>query len=156
MKKQNQITGALLILGLLFSVIVRFNFNLRDGFEITGTWIHIPGQLLDIAVKSSNELFLTSHFVGYIFYLSFALLAIKRIDIKKQINKVLLIIFFALVGMVFLNDFYSWYQDFNHQFTGRHFRIGLLVFLLGTLIFGQQRTNKSKDEKEPIVGSVND
>lgn len=154
MKKQNQLTGALLILGLLFSVVIRFNFNLRDGFQISGTWIHIPGQLLDIAVKSSNELFLTSHIVGYIFYLSFGLLAVKRIDIKKQINKVLLIIFFALVGLVFLNEFYSWYQDFNHQFTGRHFRIGFLVFLLGSLIFGQQRTNKSKGEKEPIADGI--
>jgi hypothetical protein len=137
---------SLLILGLLFSTTLGFKFNLSQGFEFKGFWISLPIQLFDFAVKSSNELSLTSQLIGYLIYLIFGILCLKRFDLSIKTNMITFIIFCGLIGIVFLSDFYSFYQDLNNQFTGRHFRIGLTVFLLGLTIFYRLNTNKVSTE----------
>lgn len=146
MKKQNLIASALLILGLLFSATLGFKFNLSNGFEYKGLWFFVPVQFFDLAVKSSNETFLTSHLIGYLFYILFAIYCFKQFDLSLKAIRMILIVFCILTGMVLLSDFYSFYQDLNNQFTGRHFRIGLTVFTIGLILIF--RLNAPKESME--------
>lgn len=143
MNKRNILTFSLLILGLLFSAIIRFKFNLSQGFEFKGFGISLPTQFLDFAGVSSNELSLNSQLIGYVFYLIFGMLYLKRVDFSVKPSPII-IVFLGLVGVVILSDLYSFYQDLNNQFTGRHFRIGLTVFLIGLVIFNKFKANKTK------------
>ena len=131
MKKQNIFIFSLLILGLLFSATMGFKFDLANGFELKGWWISIPLQIFDFAGQSSNELALNSQLIGYVFYLMFGLASLKKHDLQANTSKFLFVTFFILIGLVFISDFYSFYLDINNEFGGRHFGVGLLVFLLG-------------------------
>ncbi len=150
MKKQNIFIFSLLILGLLFSATMGFKFNLTNGFELKDWWISIPLQIFDFAGQSSNELALNSQLIGYVFYLIFGLVSLKTRNIQSNTSKFLLAAFFVLVGLVFISDFYSFYLDINREFRGRHFGVGLLVFLLGLGIhfdFQKLRSGASIDSK---------
>lgn len=125
----------ILMTGLIFSATFGFKYNLAHGLELKGFWISIPIQFLDFAVTSSNQLFLTSQLIGYLFYFIFGILCMKYFGSLISNARIMLIIYFGLIGIVFLSEIYSIYQDLNNQFTGRHFRIGFTVFLLGLAIF---------------------
>ena len=145
MKKKNYIFLLLLILGLVFSSTFGFKFHLNQGFEIIGFWIKYPTQILDVAITSSNELALTSHLLGHIFYLIFGIATTKKINFKNTRNKIIVIVFFALVSITILSEFYSYIQELSDLFIGRHIRIGLPIFLLGVLILQDVIKNSKID-----------
>jgi len=124
---------ALLLCGLLFSSIAGFNFNLANGFHFHNFWFKVPLQIFDFAGGSSGELFLNSQLLGYLFYLLFGMISFEKIEWSNLRSSLSFIAFVALIGMVVINDFYCFYLDLTAQFTGRHFRVGLLVFLIGLL-----------------------
>jgi hypothetical protein len=124
-----------LLLGLFFSVIAGFYFNLSNGFVFQGFYLTPQFQLLDLAVYCSPEIFLNSQLIGYTFYLIFGIACAKKMDLwPDKMDRTSIVSFFLLIGLVFISDFYSFYQDLTNQFTGRHFRIGMLVFLIGLSI----------------------
>ena len=137
MNKRNILILSVLILGLLFSATVGFKFNLSQGFEFKGFWMSLPVQFFDFAGEGSDELNLTSQLIGYLFYLIFGILCLKRLGPLFKPYKALVIIFFGLISLVFVSDFYSFYQDLNNQFIGRHFKIGFTVFLLGLMLYSK-------------------
>ncbi len=150
MKKQNIFIFSLLILGLLFSATMGFKFDLANGFELKGWWISIPLQIFDFAGQSSNELALNSQLIGYVFYLMFGLVSLKIHNLQANTSKFMFVTFFILIGLVFVSDFYSFYQDINNEFSGRHFGVGLLVFFLGLGIhfdFLKHKSGASIDSK---------
>ena len=69
--------------------------------SIKGLWISLPLQLFDFAVTDSNELSLTSQLIGYLIYLIFGILCLERLDLSIKTNLITVIIFFALIGIVF-------------------------------------------------------
>jgi hypothetical protein len=146
MKNRNILIRSLLLMGLLFSATVGFNFNLYQGFEFKGFWITLPTQFFDFAAKSSNELRLNSQLIGYLFYLIFGILCLKRMKQSIKTHQIILGLYFALIGFVFLSDFYSFYQDLNNQFTGRHLRYGFSIFLYGLFIYYKLTVHKEQPE----------
>jgi len=136
-------SASLLALGLLFSSIAGFNFNLTDGFHFHNFWVRTPLPLVDIATKNSSDLHLNSHLIGYLFYLVFGMISFGETDWSNWRNSMGFIAFVALVGLVIISDFNSFYQEITHQFTGRHIRMGLLVFLIGLSVFYRNKRFKN-------------
>jgi len=142
---------ALLLCGLLFSSITGFNFNLADGFHFHNFWIKGPLPIFDLAMKSSGELFLNSQLIGYLFYIIFGMISFGKINWSDIRSNISFIAFVAFVAMVIIGDFYCFYLDITHQFTGQHFRVGLLVFLLGlTVLYRNQLADKLNLNKHSI------
>ncbi len=136
---------ALLILGLLFTEAFGFKFHLHHGFSFDGFWLRFPLNIFDFGGDSS-DLFLTSHLIGYLFYLGAGYLIHKNYPVDKQGAKLLLPLFFAIVTAVFISDFYSYYQDLNNIFAGRHLKMGGLVFLIGALLVKRIRNSYKQIE----------
>jgi len=147
MKHYKFISITLLSLGLVFSVLLGFNFNLSQGFEFKGFWFYFPPNLMDIAFISSGETLLKSNLIGYVFYLIFGIIYFKQNPSFRK--SPVFIAFLILVALVFISDFYSMYLDFNDAFNGRHFRVGLIVFILGILSYRQTSSKLNTESNEP-------
>ncbi len=126
----------LVILGLLFSSILGFDFNLANGFEFHRFWYKPSLQLVDYA-GSSPDLQLTSQLAGYVFYLLFGMIIFPQIDWTNGRNAFYFLVFVALTAVVIFSDFYSFYQDLTHQFNGRHLRLGMLTGLTGLVLYAR-------------------
>lgn len=136
MNYKHPIPFILLLLGYFFSSVAGFHFNLSNGFDFQDFYVKPQFQFLDLALLCSPEVCLNSQLIGYLFYLAFAIDSAKKFGYySSKGDRIMLISFFLLVGLVFISDFYSFYQDLTNQFTGRHFRIGFFVFLVGLTIF---------------------
>lgn len=134
MNFKQKIALIFLILGLIFSSVFRMKFNLSDGFEFHNFWITIIPSIFDYA-GSSNEPELTSTFFGYILFIIFGLLLIR---VNKDVNIVKntsLFIFLTITFIAFIAESWSLIQDVNSIFSGKHFRIGPILFLVGLSIF---------------------
>jgi hypothetical protein len=127
---------SLVILGLLFSSVLGFDFNLANGFEFHRFWFKPSLQLVDYA-GSSPEQILTSQLAGYAFYLLFGMLIFNEIDWSNRRNTVSFLVFVLLIALVIFSDFYSFYQDLTHQFAGRHLRLGQLTGLIGLALYAR-------------------
>ena len=149
MKYKHPIHFMLLLLGYFFSSVAGFRFNLANGFYFQDFYLEPQFQIFDLALYCSPEVFLNSQSIGYLFYLIFAVGCAKKLEHYSGTgDRLMLISFFLLVGLVFISDFYSFYQDLNNQFTGRHFRVGFLVFLIGLSIYYRLQWNdKPLEEK---------
>jgi hypothetical protein len=136
----------ILIIGWIFSTVITFKFSLTTDFKFISFWISSPFKFIDIAIHDSQELSLTSQLIGYIFFVIYGVLCIPRIDLSIKTNLFILITFFLLILIVFASDIYSFIQDMNGQFTGRHLRIGATVFSIGLIILLKiPRLNTIKD-----------
>jgi hypothetical protein len=149
MNFKHPIPFILLLLGYFFSSVAGFHFNLSNGFNFQDFYVNPQFQLLDFALYCSPEVCLNSQLFGYFFYLVFAIDCAKKMEYYSgKGDRIMLFSFFLLLGLVFISDFYSFYQDLSNQFTGRHFRIGFLVFLIGLSInFRLQWSDKQLEEK---------
>ena len=133
---------SLVILGLLFSSILGFDFNLADGFEFHRFWFKPSLQLVDYA-GSSPDMQLTSQLAGYVFYLLFGMFVFPQIDWTNHRNAFYFLVFVALTTSVIFGDFYSFYQDLTHQFNGRHLRLGQLTGLIGLVLYARIQRQES-------------
>lgn len=134
MTTKSKILLALLILGLVFSSLVRLQFNLSDGFVSHGVMIKfIPLPLFDYDGQS-GDLSLTSTIFGYLFFLlTGVLFFLETMENKLQRRLWLGFLFITLYATYF--EWMSLMQDINLTYAGRHLRMGPVLFLLGLVLY---------------------
>ena len=117
----------LLILGALTSIFL-IKFDFQNGFEYLG--IKIQFSLIDYARESSADKFLTTQIIGYLIFLVF-ILSIKKQLIDKTQLAIAIFLILAIIGI--FSESLAFYENFNGEFKGRHFRIGNILTVLGVL-----------------------
>lgn len=150
MIKKPKILLALLILGLVFSSLVRLQFNLSDGFVSHGVMTKfIPLPLFDYKGQS-GDLSLTSTIFGYLFFLlSGVLLFMETRRNKLQRRLWLGFLFITLYATYF--EWTSLMQDINLTYAGQHLRMGPVLFLLGLVLYIRSyRTQRVKHETTKV------
>jgi hypothetical protein len=126
-------TVVILVLGLVFSSLVRFTFNLQDGFVFHSWWIN-PLPLFNFAEDGSSMLNLTSTAAGYLFYIVAGLFFIK--DVRENARWLLI-----TLGYIFVTVYAVYFEmmamldDLQGKFSGQHLWAGPVLFLLGLLIY---------------------
>ena len=133
MNSKQKLSLGFLILGLIFSSIIRLRFNVSNGFEFQGFWITPLPSIFDFAVVRSSDLALTSTSFGYLFLIISGLFMLSDFKALRQKNTSL-IIFLILTLLALVFEFVSIIQDISSSFVGQHLRIGLVLFLFGLLI----------------------
>lgn len=133
MNSKQKLSLGFLILGLIFSSIIRVRFNVSNGFEFQGFWITPLPSIFDFAVVRSSDLALTSTSFGYLFLIISGLFMLSDFKALRQKNTSL-IIFLILTLLALVFEFVSIIQDISSSFVGQHLRIGLVLFLFGLLI----------------------
>lgn len=133
MNSKQKLSLGFLILGLIFSSIIRVRFNVSNGFEFQGFWITPLPSIFDFAVVRSSDLALTSTSFGYLFLIISGLFMLSDFKALRQKNTSL-IIFLILTLLALVFEFVSILQDISSSFVGQHLRIGLVLFLFGLLI----------------------
>lgn len=134
MTTKQKILLGLLVLGLVFSSLVRMQFNLSDGFVSHGVMIKfIPLPLFDYDGQS-GDLSLTSTIFGYLFFLlSGVLLIMENKNNKLQRRLWLGFLFITLYATYF--EWSALMQDIHSQFIGQHLRMGPVLFLVALILF---------------------
>ena len=122
----------LLILGLIFSQLFGITYNFSNGFEFHQFYYKLL-PIASYAGDASPQLFLTTTWIGYIFYLIFGIINTSKVKSPSIYKPVLMMSGISIVVLIF--EFSSILEDFNGTFNGKHFRIGWLIFLLGLWIF---------------------
>ena len=144
MNSKQKLSLGFLILGLIFSSIIRVRFNVSNGFEFQGFWITPLPSIFDFAVVRSSDLALTSTSFGYLFLIISGLFMLSDFKALRQKNTSL-IIFLILTLLALVFEFVSILQDISSSFVGQHLRIGLVLFLFGLLILvNSYRSIKNK------------
>jgi len=133
MNFKQKLSAGFLILGLIFSSIIRVRFNVSNGFEFQGFWITPLPSIFDFAAIRSTDLALTSTSFGYLFLGVFGLLMLSDFKTLKQ-KTTSLTIFLVLTLLALVFESVSIIQDVSSDFGGQHLRIGLALFLFGLLI----------------------
>jgi len=153
MTTKQKILLGLLILGLVFSSLVRLQFNLSDGFVSHGVMIKfIPLPLFDYAGQS-GDLSLTSTIFGYLFFL----LAGVLLFLKTRKNKLQRRLWLGFLFITLYATYFEWtslMQDINLTYAGQHLRMGPVLFLLGLVLYIRSyRTHRGKRETSsaPLV-----
>lgn len=128
-----------LVLGLVFSSIFRIKFNLDDGFVFRDYWVSlIPGTILDFSGSSETH-YLTTTFIGYIFYFLFGFGFLRRIRKEQESVQVLLIVLFILTSWATFVELKSMIADSLSEYDGMHFRVGPLICLLGVIVYSRAK-----------------
>jgi hypothetical protein len=134
MNSRQKLTLVFLLLGLIFSSIIRIRFNVSNGFEFVGFWITPLPSIFDFAAIQSGDLALTSTAFGYLFLIISGILMLQ--DIKKLRQKTRsLIVFLSVTLLALVFESVSMVQDFSSDFAGQHLRIGFALFLFGLFLF---------------------
>lgn len=133
MNSKQKLSLGFLILGLIFSSIIRVRFNVSNGFEFQGFWITLFPSIFDFAAIRSSDLTLTSTSFGYLFLVISGLFMLSDFKALRQKNTSLTI-FLVLTFLALVFEFVSIIQDISSSFVGQHLRIGLVLFLFGLLI----------------------
>jgi len=133
MNKTQKITLALLVIGLIFSSLLRIAFNVSDGFVFQRFLISVlPLPIFDYAGNASNELNLTTTILGYFFYLFAGFVLIKKNkDDKKWYSFAVGFVLILVTAIIFEGS--SIVLDLKSEFVGQHLRIGPALFILGFL-----------------------
>ena len=131
--KQKQLL-VFILLGFIFSSILRIKFNVGSGFEFENYWITIPLPFFDWAVAKSSETSLTSTFIGYFFV---TLFGIKLLHYLKPIRqpKYNLLGFTIVAFIAFIFEASSIIIATFSSYLGQHMRIGPLLFVWALLMF---------------------
>jgi len=130
-----KISFILLILGLLFSQIFLFIFNLNDGFVFHGISIKLL-PLADYAGKASPVTELTSILIGYIIFVIYGVLNTNKTRSPEIFKPALM--FTGIAILVTFFEFTSILEDLQGSYQGKHFRIGWPIFLLGLFIYSKK------------------
>lgn len=124
----------LLILGLIFSQIITFSFNLNNGVEFHS----VEFSLLPIFgyLSQSTDLTLSSTILGYIAYIVFGVINTNKLKAPTTYKSTLMFTGIAIVVTFF--EFTSILEDLYGNYQGKYFKIGWLIFLLGLWIFSKK------------------
>ena len=134
MNSKQKLSLGFLILGLIFSSIIRVRFNVSNGFEFQGFWITPLPSVFDFAAIRSSDLALTSTSFGYLFIVISGLFMLSDFKaLRKKTTSLTVFLVLTLLALVF--ESVSIIQDFSSSFGGQHLRIGLALFLFGLLVF---------------------
>lgn len=150
MTTKQKILFGLLILGLIFSSLVRIRFNLSDGFIFHDVWTKLlPLPLFDYA-KQSGDLSLTSTIIGYLFFAVSGILLVSEVKTNKLAKAVLT----GFLLITVYSTYFEWtslMQDINSHFIGQHLRMGPVLFLLGLVLYIRNyRTHRVKRETTKV------
>ncbi|RYZ53805.1 MAG: hypothetical protein EOP49_06535 [Sphingobacteriales bacterium] len=130
----------LLVLGLVFSVFY-VQAAWGPGFSTIEYNPKIRGSLISIG-GSTDNIFVTTHFIGYVFFLAFGLLNIGRARKVGMHRGLWLFTALNLFGLII--ELSAWLQMYRGAFSGYHFRIGVAMILLGLWlqdkIYNKQQT----------------
>ena len=130
-----KLTFTLLILGLLFSQIFIFTFNLNDGFVYHGFSIKLL-PLADYAGKSSPVTQLTSVILGYLLFIFFGVINTNKVRSPEIFKPALMFSGIAIIVTFF--EFTSILEDIQGNYMGKHFKIGWPMFILGIFIYSKK------------------
>lgn len=136
----------LLILGLIFSVFL-LTFRIENGIEFLN--VQLKFSIIDVALNTSMETYLNSAILGYLCYLIFSFVVWNK---TNKSGKTLLIVYsiLTLIGIgIELNLFY---EGFNETYSGKHFRIGIPLAIIGFYIVN--RMNRTKLNKKAVQQRV--
>ena len=144
MNTKQKLSLAFLILGLIFSSIIRVRFNVSNGFEFQGFWITLLPSIFDFAAMRSSDLALTRTSLGYLFLVFSGLFMLSDFKaLKHKTTSLIVFLLLTLLALVF--ESFSIIQDISSNFAGQHLRIGLALFLFGLLILvNNSRTSNRK------------
>jgi hypothetical protein len=142
-----------LILALLLSSIIRIRFNFYGGFTFYDFWMTFPLAIFDFARNSSNQLQLTSTIFGYLFYFIIALFLFDKTIFTRRITSFAWYALIILTGFAFYFECSAFLKDFNGQFTGSHFRIGPLLFIIGLTLYYEMGIIKNWTVKNEDYGT---
>jgi len=150
MNTKPKILLGLLILGLVFSSLVRLQFNLSDGFVSHGVMTKfIPLPLFDYKGQS-GDLLLTSTIFGYLFFL----LAGVLLFLETRKNKLERRLWLGFLFITLYATYFEWtslMQDINLTYAGQHLRMGPVLFLLGLVLYIRSyRTHQVKGETTEV------
>jgi len=115
----------LLSLSALTSVVL-LKFDFQNGFEYLN--IKLNYSLIDFAVKSSNENFLTTQIFSYLIFSRFL------ISIKKEMIDRFKISFYGFLMLLCIGVYIETvaiYENIVGGFDGRHCRNGILLTIIG-------------------------
>lgn len=121
MKKEKN----LLLLGLLFSIVL-VQFQFKNRLEFLG--LITKFYLVDIALDQSNQTYVNSSVLGYVFFFLFGINSLKKVIDNKAIT---LHIFLVLSFLGLVIETYAIYADFHNHYNGIHFQIGILLAVIG-------------------------
>ncbi|WP_417786554.1 hypothetical protein [Tenacibaculum sp.] len=129
----------LLILGLIFSVFL-LTFRIENGIEFLN--VQLKFSIIDVALNTSMETYLNSAILGYLCYLIFIFVVWNK---TNKNGKTLLMVYsiLTLIGIgIELNLFY---EGFNGTYSGKHFRIGIPLAIIGFYIVNRMNKTKLKN-----------
>ncbi len=133
MNSKQKLSLGFLILGLIFSSIIRVRFNVSNGFEFQGFWITPLPSIFDFAAIRSSDLALTSTSFGYLFLVISGLFMLSDFKaLRKKNTSLTVFLVLTLLALVF--ESVSIIQDLSSSFGGQHLRIGFALFLFGLLV----------------------
>jgi hypothetical protein len=133
MNSKQKLSLGFLILGLIFSSIIRVRFNVSNGFEFQGFWITPLPSTFDFAAIRSSDLALTSTSFGYFFLVISGLFMLSDFKaLRKKTTSLTVFLVLTLLALVF--ESVSIIQDLSSSFGGQHLRIGFALFLFGLLV----------------------
>jgi hypothetical protein len=128
MNLENQKSSILfIILGLVFTQLLQANFSLYDGFNFYGIKFQ-TGSLLSFNWSTENR-FLTTRFIGYIFFALFAFDNYRN-GIKHRLNQYILIA--SICGFFF--ELKSIFNDLSNEYDGQTLQIGWILFLMSLVM----------------------
>lgn len=135
----------LLILGLIFSIVL-ITFRIENGFEFLN--IQSEFSIIDVAFYKSNETYLSSIIIGYLFYLIFSLIMMRKINRNEKKG----LLFFSLLSLIGISfELKVFYENLNGMNNGAHLRIGIPLALIGFFI--SNRMNSTKLNKKTTANN---
>ena len=138
--------NVLLILGLIFSIFL-LTFRFENGFEFLN--IQLEYSIIDVALNMSTENYLNSAIIGYLCYLIFSFIVWNK---TSKNGKTILLIFSILTLIGIGIELKSFYESFNGIYSGKHFRIGIPLAIIGFFI--ANRLNKTELNKKTVGNNV--
>ena len=125
----------LIVLGLVFTQLIIANYSLFDGFNYYGIKLQ-TGSFLSV-LKFNENRFLTTRFIGYIFFAAFAYLKFKN-GIKNHRVQ------FILVSSVcaFLYEVRCNINDLSNSYDGNTVQIGWVLFFISLAILRDKIYNR--------------
>ena len=130
----------LLILGLIFSIFL-VTFRIENGIEFLN--VQLKFSIIDVALNTSMETFLNSAILGYLCYLIFSFVVWNK---TNKNGKTLLVVYSILTLIAIGIELNLFYEGFNGIYSGKHFRIGIPLAIIGFFIVN--RMNKK------VIGNI--
>jgi hypothetical protein len=125
----------LIVLGLVFTQLIIANYSLYGGFNYYGIKIQ-TGSLISFNWSTENR-FLTTRFIGYIFFALFAFDCYKN-GIKHRMNQFILIA--SICAFAF--ELKSIFADLSNEYNGQILQIGWILFLMSLVMLRDKMYNR--------------